>query len=659
MPRLRIKLKLQYLVLVLIQLIVLSAAMVAPASATSQDQAIVNAAASQSGVAYCWDGGDTSGPTHGQGDLGNGGCGTGVVGFDCSGLALYAVYKGTGIALPHGQGMQSAGGQVITAQADLLPGDLVFFGGGSLANFNHVGVYAGNGVMWDANNFNVPVQQHTLAWETHDTSEGFDGGVRYWTSTVGSGGSSRPYAQNLVSNSGFNSGSNFNHWSIYPGTNYANYTTSSGIAPFEGDQYLATNAYQTGGSVYQDIPTTTSAGQDYCFSMMLTTADTSGGGGSGSVALLNMNSGTVVDAGVTNFSGLPNNSQWRRTEVCTPTTGAGNNLRVQLYPSVNGKTIGVDAATLNLDAAANGGFEQGSGSWSITQNTNYANYGANNPAAGGAQPYEGSHFEATNAYGANASLYQDIAISLSNGNEYCVNAMLTTADGGGASGGFGDLNLYAMNGGTVVSAGSTHFSGLPNNNQWVPVSACIYVTGAANTLRVQLYPGYGSPTLGVDAVNVNQDLVANGGFEAGTGWWSIYPGTNFTTYAANNGLTGSTNPSEGSNFGATNAYQAGGSIYQDIAIPTSAGQTYCVTAQLTTADQSGTAGGSGSLNLFNLNNGSVVNVGSTNFSNLPNNNQWRQIETCVDITGTGNDLRVQLYPTVNGKTLGMDAVNVL
>jgi hypothetical protein len=116
---------------------------------------------------------------------------------------------------------------------------------------------------------------------------------------------------------------------------------------------------------------------------MLTTADSSGGGGSGSIALLNMSSSTVIDAGVTNFGGLPNNSQWQQTEVCTPTTGAGNNLRVQIYPSVNGKTIGVDAAALNLDAAGNGGFEQGSGSWNITLNTNFTTYDANNGLTGG------------------------------------------------------------------------------------------------------------------------------------------------------------------------------------------------------------------------------------------------------------------------------------
>jgi cell wall-associated NlpC family hydrolase len=97
------------------------------AAATTQGQAIVNAAASQADIPYCLNGGDPSGPTHGSGGPG---CGGSTTGFDCSGLALYAVYQATGILLPHGAGMESApGGSVISNQADLQPGDLVFFGG--------------------------------------------------------------------------------------------------------------------------------------------------------------------------------------------------------------------------------------------------------------------------------------------------------------------------------------------------------------------------------------------------------------------------------------------------------------------------------------------------------------------------------------------------
>ena len=156
------------------------------AAATTQGQAIVNAAASEAGIPYCMDGGDPSGPTHGNGGPG---CGGSTSGFDCSGLALYAVYQATGIVLLHGSGMESApGGSLISSQSDLQPGDLVFFGGGSLKNFEHVGIYAGNGMMWDANDYNVPVQQHSLAWE--EAALSFDGGVRYWSSSGDGGGSS-------------------------------------------------------------------------------------------------------------------------------------------------------------------------------------------------------------------------------------------------------------------------------------------------------------------------------------------------------------------------------------------------------------------------------------------------------------------------------------
>jgi cell wall-associated NlpC family hydrolase len=165
----------------------LGAGLIVPSGAgASQGQAIVNAAASQSGVPYCFDGGSPSGPTHGSGGSG---CGGGTVGFDCSGLALYAVYQATGIVLPHGHGMESGHGGTPVARSELQPGDLVFFGGGSLANFEHVGIYAGNGTMWDADDYNVPVQIHTLAWVEHALP--FDGAVRYWHEegggTVGEG----------------------------------------------------------------------------------------------------------------------------------------------------------------------------------------------------------------------------------------------------------------------------------------------------------------------------------------------------------------------------------------------------------------------------------------------------------------------------------------
>lgn len=522
----------------------------------------------------------------------------------------------------------------------------------TISEYNHDGM--GNG------------DTRTIAVAGSGFTEFVDFGVH---PTGSGGGTSGPaplkyWARDLVGNSGFNSDANFGWWHIYPGTNEAIYnsdnTSTSGTKPYEGDQFLATNSSQAGGSVYQDLTIPTANGQDYCATAMLTTADGSGAsGGSGTLVLFNLKNGVVVNSRTTYFSGLPNHNTWKKVVNCMDITGTGDTVRVQIYPSVGGPTLGVDAVTVNKDIAGNGGFEVGFGWWGTTANTNTAIYSASNTQTGGTKPYEGNYFGATNATGAQASIYQDMGISVKNGDEYCVTAMLTTAEQSGAAGGFGDLNLYVMNGGNVVSGGSTHFANLPAGNQWLQEVTCVYATGDGNNLRVQLYPGYGSPTLGVDAVNVDQSLVANAGFELGFGWWKTYPGTNKATYNASNTLTGGTKPYEGSWFGATNSYQAGGSIYQDAMIPVNPGNEFCVTAMLTTADASGTSGGSGDLDLFAMNGATVLNTASTHFSGLPSGNQWVPVTACVNVTGSGDTLRVQIYPTPNGKTLGVDAINVL
>ena len=73
-----------------------------------------------------------------------------TVGFDCTGLTLYAVYQATGnVVLPHGDGIANFG-TLLPASTPLLPGDILLFGG-TTAAYVHVGIYAANGYMWDAN----------------------------------------------------------------------------------------------------------------------------------------------------------------------------------------------------------------------------------------------------------------------------------------------------------------------------------------------------------------------------------------------------------------------------------------------------------------------------------------------------------------------------
>jgi cell wall-associated NlpC family hydrolase len=167
-----------------------------PAATAATGQSIVEEAAKWAGTPYCWDGGNQNGPTPGTRDPENGlQCGVGgyeppgTVGFDCTGLTLYAVYQATGILLPHGKGQESVPGGTPVARSELQPGDLVFFGP-SLANYSHAGVYAGGGKMWDAQNEGVPVQLHSLYSD-------YVGAERYWHE------SGPPGEGSFVSHAGF------------------------------------------------------------------------------------------------------------------------------------------------------------------------------------------------------------------------------------------------------------------------------------------------------------------------------------------------------------------------------------------------------------------------------------------------------------------------
>lgn len=115
-------------------------------------QRVVQAALARLGTPYAWGGGGPDGPTLGfcdgvNGYL-NGVCmGDHTVGFDCSGLALYAWYQATdgAVLLPHYSVDQLAAGRPVPLD-QLLPGDLLFFAhpGGPV---HHVGIYAGGGAM--------------------------------------------------------------------------------------------------------------------------------------------------------------------------------------------------------------------------------------------------------------------------------------------------------------------------------------------------------------------------------------------------------------------------------------------------------------------------------------------------------------------------------
>ena len=100
---------------------------------------VIQRAGSQIGVPYSWGGGNAAGKSVGIDS------GSNTVGFDCSGLILYA-FAGVGIKLPHYSGAQYDMGRKIPS-SQMRRGDVIFYGpGGS----QHVTLYLGNNQMLEA-----------------------------------------------------------------------------------------------------------------------------------------------------------------------------------------------------------------------------------------------------------------------------------------------------------------------------------------------------------------------------------------------------------------------------------------------------------------------------------------------------------------------------
>jgi cell wall-associated NlpC family hydrolase len=78
--------------------------------------------------------------------------------FDCSGL-VYASYKSAGLGYPSWSRLNAALYFVDTKRvpfSELVPGDLLFYSyDGTVQNIHHITIYAGNGMMWEANSKNA------------------------------------------------------------------------------------------------------------------------------------------------------------------------------------------------------------------------------------------------------------------------------------------------------------------------------------------------------------------------------------------------------------------------------------------------------------------------------------------------------------------------
>ena len=143
-------------------------------SSSSRGQLVVDAALAYLGTTYAWGGGTSSGPSRGirDGGVADRYGDYNKIGFDCSGLALYA-WAQVGVYLPHYSGYQYSG-QPKVSRNNLQPGDLVFYAYNTSdpSTVHHVAIWMGNNQIVEAPNSGSYVKISTMYWN------GFIGATR-------------------------------------------------------------------------------------------------------------------------------------------------------------------------------------------------------------------------------------------------------------------------------------------------------------------------------------------------------------------------------------------------------------------------------------------------------------------------------------------------
>src|ERR1039458_5232994 len=200
---------------------------------------------------------------------------------------------------------------------------------------------------------------------------------------------------------------------------------------------------------------------------------------------------------------------------------------------------------------------------------------------------------------------------------------------------------------------SVGFGPLPGKNQWTHVSTCVTASQPHSAVRIQFSDAPKTPRLGIDAVEVHQSLVEDGGFDRrGGGGWQTAGHSQLGIELAGRLVT---SPYEGNGFGVIIASTAGGGIYQDISLPTSAGESFCADAEVVTAAAQPGARGRMTIWLYGE---SPSQSSSVNFGPLPGRRQWTHVSPCVTATRPHSEIRVRLYDAPETPRLGVDAVDV-
>lgn len=320
-------------------------------------------------------------------------------------------------------------------------------------------------------------------------------------------------------------------------------------------------------------------------------------------------------------------------------------------PPVAARFSPMRSAAAVADLVHDGGFNHaGPGAWHKMAHARYSV--VLEPKTAGkpvSVPFEGYGYAVVAGSRPGAGIYQDISTPVAAGESFCADAEVVTASK--TAGAQGRLGLWLL-GGSSTQSSLASFGPLRGRDNWTPVSTCVTATGPHSGIRVQFYDVPGTPPLGIDAVDLHQSFVVNGGFDRrDRASWHV---TRHAWLGLESAGELHTVPVGGGGFAVTNTSAGTGGIYQDGSLLIGTGDSLCADAFVVTAGRGG--GARGRMELWLL--GGRPQVSYVAFDNLAGRSHWSAISTCVTATGAHSGFRIQFYDAAHAPTLAIDSVDV-
>ena len=416
--------------------------------------------------------------------------------------------------------------------------------------------------------------------------------------------------------------------------------------PYEGYGFAVTRTSAPGGGIYQDVSFRVLSGESFCADAEVVTVGAHSGA-KGAMTLWLMNE-SRSQASKASFGPLRGNDEWSPISTCVTATSPHSEIQIQFYDAPRTPLLGIDAVDVHQSFVANGGFDQhNAAGW---HEARHSWLGIESAGMLGTIPYGGDGFAVTNTSVPSGGVYQDVSLPIRAGDSLCADAEVVTA--GAHSGARGKMALWLL-GKSKNQLSFVAFGRLAGHSHWTAVSTCVTATGPHAGFRIQFDDAPKAPALAIDAVDVHQSFVENGGFnnDGSAGWHKV--GHSWFGIEAGGSLA--TSAYEGDDFGATSTSQLGGGIYQAVSVPIGTGESLCADAEVVTAGAHAGARGRMALTVFGK---SASQSSSVAFGPLPAKGQWTPVSTCVTTTRPQSGFRVRFFDAPDTPTLGIDAVDV-